>query len=300
MAYFAQQVANGLHSAALYALLAYGYALVYGLTRRANFAHGALFAFAGQMLVLGAVFGYRELWLTLPAALAFGATSAFVFSGLAGHLLGRRVFAPLATASPNAFLVATLAAMIVLIELGRIAADTRDWWLPPLLPGQIAFFASDGFVVSLTRIQIAGIAGALMALAAAEIIVSRGRAGRIWRAACDDALAAALLGVDPRRVLMATVAAATALAAFGGVLATLHYGNMSFGAGLTYGLKVVFVAALGAGGRPLNAALGAAAVGLAEALWTAWLPLEWRDTVILGVLSLLLILKPGDRASGQW
>lgn len=300
MAYFAQQMVNGLHSAALYAVLAYGYALVYGLTRRANFAHGALFAFAGQMLVLGAVFGYRHLWLTLPAAIAFGAATAIVLSGLAADVLARRVFVPLSSASPNAFLVATLAAMIVLIELGRIAADTRDWWLPPVLFDRIVIHTFGDFAVSLTRMQVIGIAAATVAIACAEAVIARSRAGRAWRAACDDPLAAALVGVDPRRTLVATVVAATALAALGGILATLHYGNMSFGAGLTYGLKVIFVAALGAGAAPRHAALGGAAIGLAEALWTAWFPLEWREAAILGVLSLLLILQRENVTRQNW
>lgn len=300
MAYLAQQLANGLHSGALYAVLAYGYALVFGLTRRANFAHGALFAFAGQLLVLGAVFGYRHLWMTLPAALLFGSAIALLVSAFAGDALARTVFVPLSRAAPNAFLVATLAAMIALGELARIAADTRDWWLPPILATPVLLAPSSGLDVTLTVMQIVGAAAALIALLAAESVLSLSLAGRIWRAVCDDPLAAALIGVDPRRALILAAAAATALAALGGIVATLHYGNMSFGAGLTYGLKVIFVAAIGAGGTPRNAALGGVAIGFAEALWTAWFPLEWRDAGVLGGLCLLLALKTDRSRSMQW
>lgn len=292
MAYFAQQLLNGLHSAALYALLAYGYALTYGVTRRASFAHGALFAFAGQILILAAVFGYLRLRLTLPAAILFGGAVAMLVGLLAADVLARRVYAPLAKASPNAFLAATLGVMIVLIELGRVAADARDWWLPPLLATPIVFARNGDFAVSLTAIQIAGVAVAAIALAVAEWTMRRARAGRVWRAACDDPLAAALCGIDPDATLRRTVAASTALAALAGFIAVLHYGNMSFEAGLIYGLKVVFVAALGAGGSPLAAALGGVAVGMAEAQWMAWFPADWRDAAILGGFSLLLILRP--------
>lgn len=292
MAYFLQQVLNGVHSAALYALLAYGYALSYGVTRRASFAHGALFALAGQLLILAAVFGYRQLWLTMPVAVLVGVAFGLGVVLLFADVLARRIYAPLAKASPNAFLAATLGVMIVFIELGRIAADTRDWWLPPLLPFPVVFARSSDFVVSLTVVQLVGVGVALLSLIAAETVIRRTRAGRIWRAACDDPLASGLCGVDPGRTLRITVAAATTLAAVAGILAALHYGNMSFEAGLTYGLKVIFIAALGAGGAPLAAALGGATVGFAEALWTAWFPAEWRDAFVLGSLCLLLILRP--------
>ena len=95
MAYFLQQTVNGLHPAALYALLAYGYALVFGVTHRASFVQGALFAFAGQMVILGAVFAYLHLWLGLAASLAFGVVAAVVLTLGIADLLARRVFAAL-------------------------------------------------------------------------------------------------------------------------------------------------------------------------------------------------------------
>ena len=75
MLYFLQQVLNGFHSSALYALLAFGYALTHGVLHRTNIAYGSLFAFAGQTMILCAVFGYQVLWLTLPATVAFGICS---------------------------------------------------------------------------------------------------------------------------------------------------------------------------------------------------------------------------------
>ena len=139
MLYFLQQLLNGFHSGALYALLAFGYALTNGVLHRTNLAHGSVFAFAGQILILAAVFGWQVLWLTLPATVAFGIAAAFAYAALTGMILSRSVFLPLAERSPNAIVVATLGVALVLMELGRIAAETRDFWLPPMLADPVVF-----------------------------------------------------------------------------------------------------------------------------------------------------------------
>src|SRR5690606_11711481 len=117
MAYFLQQVLNGLHSSALYALLAFGYALTHGVVRRTNLAYGPVFAFCGQVAILSAVFGWQVLWLTLPASIVFGAAMALAYGALAGAVLSRAVFAPLAFHAPNAVITATLGVSLVLMEL---------------------------------------------------------------------------------------------------------------------------------------------------------------------------------------
>ena len=96
MLYFLQQLLNGFHSGALYALLAFGYVLTNGVLKRTNLAHGPVFAFAGQVLILVAVFGWQVLWLTLPATVALGIALAFVYAALIATVLSRSVFMPLA------------------------------------------------------------------------------------------------------------------------------------------------------------------------------------------------------------
>src|SRR5262249_35543740 len=122
MLYFFQQVLNGFHSSALYALLAFGYALTNGVLHRTNIAYGSVFAFAGQMMILAAVFGYQVLWLTLPATVAFGILVAFLYAWLLSHVMAKNVLGPLAESSPNAIVVVTLGVSMVLMELARISA----------------------------------------------------------------------------------------------------------------------------------------------------------------------------------
>ncbi|WP_315919037.1 branched-chain amino acid ABC transporter permease [Mesorhizobium sp. SP-1A] len=290
MLYFLQQVLNGLHSGALYALLAFGYALTNGILHRTNLAYGAIFAFSGQTMILVAVFGYQALWMTLPAAVAFGIAGAAVYVALAVRVLAGWVFEPLAARSPNAIVVATLGVLIVLAETGRIAADTHDLWLPPMLAWPVIFAEADGFRATLTLIQLLDCAIVAAAVLFGAAMLARSRFGRNWRAVCDDPEAAALCGVDVGATFRGALMAGGLGAALAGVLAALYYGNIGFGAGLIYGLKILFVTAVGGYLSPARAALGGLAFGMAESLWAGYFAVEWRDAWMLALLAAMLVL----------
>jgi branched-chain amino acid transport system permease protein len=294
MLYFLQQILNGLHMSALYALLAFGYALTNGVVRRTNLAYGALFAFSGQTMILVAVFGWYVLWLTLPATLALGILAAFAYAMLIGAILARSVFSPLAIRAPNAVVVATLGVALMLMELGRIAAETRDFWLPPLLAQPVVFASQGGFRATLTVMQLVNCGIILVALVSATVALERSRFGRRWRAICDDPKAAAMCGIDVPAVFRHAVVAGGLAAALAGVLTALHFGNVSFGTGLVFGLKILFVTAVGGYDSPPRAAAGAALFGMAEALWSGYFPIEWRDAAVFLGLVALLVLRPGN------
>lgn len=294
MLYFFQQVLNGLHSGALYALLAFGYVLTNGILHRTNLAYGALFAFCGQTMILTVAFGYQVLWLTLLAAVVLGVVTAFLYAGLISHVLSRSVFEPLAERTPNAIVVTTLGILLVLSEASRIAADTHDWWLPPMLAQPVVFAQGAGFQATLTLIQLIDCAIVLAAIMLAAWAFARSGFGRRWRAVSDDPQAAALCGVDVRRVFRQAVLFGGFCAALAGVMAGLYYGNVSFGSGLIYGLKILFVTAVGGYLSPPRAALGAAAFGMAESLWAGYFPIEWRDGwMYLFLVAALVLIGPG-------
>lgn len=299
MLYFLQQLLNGFHSGALYALLAFGYVLTNGVLKRTNLAYGPIFAFAGQVLILTAVFGWNVLWLTLPATVALGIALAFLYAALTATVLSRSVFIPLAMSSPNAIVVATLGVALVLTELARIAAETRDFWLPPMLNEPVVMASANGFLVTLTVIQIVNCALAAAVILLAGSVLSRSRLGRSWRAVCDDPAAAALCGVDVRGVFYGAVVGGALLAALAGSMAALYYGNVSFGSGMVYGLKVLFVTAAGSYRDPSRAAVGAALFGIAESLWSGYFPVEWRDAWMFAFLVALLILTRTGQESGS-
>jgi len=295
MLYLLQQVLNGLHSGALYALLAFGYVLTNGILHRTNLAYGALFAFCGHTMILTAAFGYQALWLTLPAAIALGVGAALLYSVLISHVLSRSVFERLADRSPNAIVVTTLGILLFLSEASRIAADTHDLWLPPMLAEPVIFVQDAGFKVTLTVIQLLDCAAVVAVVALAAWLFSHSRFGRSWRAVSDDPKAAAMCGVDPRAVFRYAVLFGGLCAAMAGMLAGFYYGNISFGTGLVYGLKILFVTAVGGYLSPLRAALGAAAFGMAESLWAGYFPIEWRDAWIYLFLVAMLVLIGANR-----
>jgi branched-chain amino acid transport system permease protein len=298
MLYFLQQVLNGLHAGALYALLAFGYTLTHGVLRRTNLAYGAVFAFAGQTAILVAVFGWHVLWLALPATVVFGVGASFLYAWVVGHVLSRTVFEPLAGRSPNTIVAATLGVALVLMEIGRLAAETRDLWLPPMLASPVVFAEASGFKVTLTLIQLINCAIVLATVAAGGIFLARSNWGRAWRAVCDDARAAAMVGVDVSRVFHLAVIGGAMIAALAGALAALYYGNISFGTGLVFGLKILFLTAAGGYESPVKSALGAAAFGLGEALWSGYFGFEWREGWMFAFLVALLVLRPEAELAG--
>jgi branched-chain amino acid transport system permease protein len=295
MLYFLQQVLNGFHASALYALLAFGYVLTNGVVRRTNLAYGALFAFSGQSMILVAVYGWYVLWLTLPATVALGIVAGFAYAALISSFLSRAVFARLASSAPNTIVAATLGVSLVLMELARIAAEARDYWLPPMLATPVVFASDGSFNVTLTVIQLLNCLVAILVIAGLTLLLSRSAFGRQWRAVSDDPAAARMCGVDVSSVFHRSVVAGGLIAGLAGILAALYFGNISFGTGLFFGLKVLFVTAVGGYYSPPRAAAGAAAFGVAESLWSGYFPLEWREIAVFIALVTLLVLQPPDR-----
>jgi branched-chain amino acid transport system permease protein len=292
--YFAQIIVNGLHNGALYALLAFGYVLTYSVTHRANIAHGAVFAFSGQVLVLTATFGYSILWMTLPVAIFLGAAAAVTCSAFVLLVLARSVFPPFIMQAPNAMIVVTIAVSIILMEGMRISADTRDYWLPPLLALQIHLPVTTS-APSITLLQCINILIAFSTIALAQIVLVRTSAGRTLRAVSDDKPAASLLGINVERVTNLAIIIGGAFAVIAGILAVLYFGNMSFGSGLIFGLKLLFITAAGGFTSPLRGAIAAFMFGEAESLWDGYLPIVWREPVFYSVLALVLILRTENR-----
>ncbi|PSJ60982.1 branched-chain amino acid ABC transporter permease [Pseudaminobacter soli (ex Li et al. 2025)] len=299
MLYFFQQFLNGLHIGAIYALLAFGYVLINGVLHRTNLAHGAIFAFSGQTMILIAVFGWQVLWMTLPMTLAVAITATFGYAALTGIVLSRNVFEPLAKSSPNAIVVATLGVLLFLTELARISAQTHDFWLPPMLATPVVFAEGDGYKVTLTVMQLLNCALIVAALAASGLAVARTRFGRDLRAVSDDPAAAAMCGIDTSLVFRGAVLLGTLCAALAGILAALYFGNIGFGSGLVFGLKILFVTAVGSYRSPIQAAAGAACFGIAESLWSGYFPIEWREGWIFLFLVVMLVLRFGGQETQQ-
>ena len=295
MNYLLQLIANAVPLASLYAALAFGYAVAFAVTKRADITYGAIFAFSGHLYLMVAHLGWNELRLVLPAALALGTLAALSGGVATGVLSGRVIVEPLVKASPNAVIVASLGLVLVLMEGARLAAGTRELWLPPLMKSSVVLWDAGRFSVTLTVLQCLSVMILLAVIGIGSVFLSRSTWGMHWRAVSEDPRAAELCGVDARAVFVTAYAVAAFIASISGVLATSYYGTMDFGAGLIFGLKVVLIAAAGGHAQPARAAAGAAAIGLAETLWAGYGPIVWRDLFIVSALVVVLVMSRRQR-----
>ncbi len=289
-AYALQQALDALPSTAVYALLAAAYSLIYGLIGRINFAFGALAAAGGY----GAAFG-AALWVGAPPAYVLASACAL---GVAvalgwGAASGAWALAPLRQAGGRQVLIATVGLMIFLSELLRLTQGAQLNWVAPLLNAPFGLARARDYVVTTSADALLGATVALVAGVALILAMRFSAFGRQWRAYADDALAAALFGVDPNAMILKTFAVASALAGLAGFVMTMFYGAVGYGAAATLGLKSLVAAILGGVGSIPGAFLGAILLGAFEAAWQAYLPADYRDVATYALLAGLLALRPG-------
>lgn len=292
-AYAAQQALGAAPRAAVYALLATSYALVYGLVGRINLAFGEVAAIAAAalgltMAALASTFDAAPL-LALPLGLAAAIAAGAIHAAVAGHF----TFVRLRAAHPRSSLIATLGAALALMEYLRLAQGTRPNWLPSLAEGAVPIARAGAFVVTVSPVGMAAALAGLAALLALLLVMRRTRFGRAWRAYADDSFAATLFGIDGPRLVRRTLALAGAAAGLAASLMVVQFGALGFADGFALGLKALLASILGGIGSVPAAALGGLCIGLFESLWSAYWPIEARDGATLAVLVLVLVLRPG-------
>ena len=182
MNYLVQILANGLHNGFLYALLAYGYVLLNLVVKRPNLAHGAFFAFSGQVLVLGTTLAYTTLIFTFASSIAFGLAVSAILSAIMLSVFALVLVPRFSSQSPNMMIVVTLALSIILMEAVRIGASGRDFWLPPLSDIQLQL----GRGASVSLVQAINMAIILTLLLLADLVLNVTGAGRAVRAVAQD------------------------------------------------------------------------------------------------------------------
>jgi len=275
---------------AIYALLAAAYSLIYGLVGRINFAFGELAAVGGYAAFLAFALAGSAPGVAagLAAALLLAATSSVSY-GLAA---GRLVFAPLSAAAGQQLLIGTVALALMLQEYLRLAQGARLVWLQPMLSAPYALARSGDFLVTITPMAASAVGICLLAAGGVLALMRASRFGRAWRACADDPGAAALLGIDRRRVLVVTFALASGLAGLAGCVVTVYYGTFGYAGGVALGLKALLAAIAGGIGSVSGAFLGGILLGAAESVWSALFPIEYRDPVVFLLFSALLIARP--------
>jgi branched-chain amino acid transport system permease protein len=284
-----QQALGSLPVIAIYALLATAYSLIYGLIGRINLAFGDLSSLAGYGAFLGfSMIGDTALRTAVLVAMIMGLVTAAMHGGA----LGKLVIGRLAQARGQHILIATIGVSIFWQEAMRLTQGAGNRWISPLLNRPVGIARADGFTVTVTPMALVVAVVALTAALAVVIAMRRFRFGLRWRATADDAVAAAMFGIDPRATLVRTMVLAALLSGLGGVLTTLYYGGVGYSGGLVIGLKALVAAIIGGIGSINGALIGAILVGVTETLWSSFFAIEYRDPALFVALVFVLWLKP--------
>ncbi|MGM0125040.1 branched-chain amino acid transport system permease [Enterococcus sp. AZ194] len=275
-----QQLINGLFLGSIYALMALGYTMVYGIIKLINFAHGEIYmigSFIGYYLINQFNMGF------FPALVLSMALSAVV--GVTIEFLAYR---PLRKSTRIAALITAIGVSFFLqnIMIYFFSSSTRAF------PQAIQRHSYKlGFIeVSNIQLLILGISLTLMILL--QLIVKQTKMGKAMRAVSVDADAAQLMGINVNRTISFTFALGSALAAAGGMLIGLYYNSIDPMMGVVPGLKSFVAAVLGGIGIIPGAALGGFVIGLIETITTAIGFSDYKDAVVYGVLILILLIRP--------
>ncbi len=289
-----QQAINGLSLGAMYALLALGFTLVYGILELINFSHFNIFMVGSfvalyTLQMLGVV-GQQTIMSGLPLVgvllAAFVATT--LFTGALGVGIYRFLLRPLRGVKGPAAMITTIGVSYILfnIVLLTIGADSKNF-PNPLPPIQ---WAIGGAVLRLREILIWVIAIVLMG--GLTYFVQYTRLGKAMRATAQDPEAARMMGVEVDRVIMTAFFVGSALAGAGGLIFGLYYNFTSFIVGFNAGLRAFTAAVLGGIGNVPGAMLGGVLIGLIEAVSGQMIATGWTDVIIFSILVLVLVFRP--------
>jgi branched-chain amino acid transport system permease protein len=292
MAYFIQQLINGVTLGSIYGLIAIGYTMVYGIIGMINFAHGEIYMISA-FIALITYLGLELLGITLvPLLLVVMLLAAMCFTSVYGWTLERLAYRPLRNAPRLAPLISAIGMSIFLQNYVQILQGARVKPIQPLLTGGMVIMRSGDFVVRLSYLQLLIILLTIVLMAAFSLLITKTRLGRAQRACEQDQAMAALVGVDVDRTIATTFIIGAALAAVAGVMVTMYWGVIDFFIGFLAGLKAFTAAVLGGIGSLPGAMLGGLLIGLIEAFWSGYFTVEYKDVASFAILVLVLIFMP--------
>jgi branched-chain amino acid transport system permease protein len=292
MAYFLQQLINGLTLGSIYGLIAIGYTMVYGIIGMINFAHGEIYMIGAFISIIAfVVLGFVGVSY-VPLALVLVLLTTMGFTATYGWTVERIAYRPLRGSFRLAPLISAIGTSIFLQNYVQILQGARGKPMPPLVQGGFTVYEGGGFGVRLSYLQLLIILVTLALMAGFTTVIATTPLGRAQRACEQDMHMAALLGVDVDRVISTTFVMGAALAAVAGLMVTLYYGVVDFFIGFLAGVKAFTAAVLGGIGSLPGAMLGGILIGLIEAFWSGYFSVEYKDVSVFVVLILVLVFRP--------
>ena len=292
---FIQQLINGLTLGSIYALVALGYTMVYGILGLINFAHGEV-VMIGALTALAAIKPLAAAGVPGPLAVLLGCLFAMLVCLILGLVIERVAYRPLRRAPRLAPLITAIGVSMVLQQLAMLAWGRNYHAFPQLLPAT----PREILGAQITDLQLLILVVATTIMVGLLTLVNKTRLGRAMRATAENPQIAALMGVDGDRIIALTFALGSALAAIAGVMVAANYGIAHYNMGFILGLKAFTAAVLGGIGNLGGAMLGGILLGVIEALGAGYigdltggfLGSDYQDVFAFFVLIGVLVFRP--------
>ena len=277
---FLQQLINGLALGSVYALLALGYTMVYGIIQLINFAHGEIY-------MIGAFAGFYSA-STLKLPLIPTLLVAMVVSALAGIIIEKIAYKPLRNSPRIALLITAIGVSLFLQNAMRLLVGSNPKPFPDLINAGSINIGS--IQIEVKTILMFGVSGLLVILL--QFIVYKTKVGKAMRASSQDMEAASLMGINVDNTISLTFAIGSALAGIAGVLVAISYPSITPYMGAMPGLKAFVAAVLGGIGSIPGALVGGIAIGLLETFSKAYISTNFSDAIVFAILIIILLIKP--------
>ncbi len=284
---FLQQLFNGLTTGSVYALIALGYTMIYGILGLINFAQGEIYMFGAFVTVLLLATGHTNFFLAFAAGMAA--------AGLLGVVLERVAFRPLRGSHPLVPLISAIGASIFLQSLALLLFGPND----RPFPIQFTFSSINLAGVPVSTLQIAILAAALGFMGLLVGFVRYTRYGKAILACALDRDTARLMGIKVDRMVTLTFLIGSALSGAAGILMAIYYNATEPRMGFLPGLKAFSAAVLGGVGNIPGAILGGLLLGVAESLGAAYLSSGYKDAIAFAILILVLLVRPQGILRGR-
>lgn len=282
--YFISQLINGLRLGSVYAIVAVGYSIVYGILRLINFAHGDIMTVGVYIMLQLMTMSGMPLWSVV--------TVSVLFSVMVGVLIERFAYRPLRNASEETTLISSLAVSTLLQNLLQMifSPQKKAFYLPD-------FFSEehDFGLFQLSTMNIITFVALILMVIGMTFIVQKTRIGTAMRACSENLNASRLMGINPNRVIVFAFAIGSGLAAIAGIMLAGEYKTIDPLMGFTPGLKAFCAAVVGGIGSLYGAVIGGLVIGVAEMLFAGLMPTSitaYRDAFVFILLILVLMFRP--------
>ncbi len=290
---FVQQVFNGISLGSVYALVAIGYSMVYGIIGMINFAHGEIYMIGAYVGLLTLTVLLSFSWKFYPIFMVIiMILVAIIVTGAYGFAVERIAYRPVRKSQRLIALISAIGTSIFLQNLIALAQGARDRAIPNIIIGSIQFNIIGDFKVIMSYSRLLIIATMVLLMIALSILTKYSRSGLASRACSEDIYMANLLGIDTNRIISLSFVVGAALAAVGGVLISLTTGKINPFIGFIAGMKAFTAAVLGGIGSLPGAMFGGLLLGLIETLSSAYISSQYKDIITFSLLILILSFRP--------